>query len=512
MLLSQALLTLGFVVFLNVDEKVEETINKSTEQNNNNNNIGNFNLKVERYNNDGIRKSVISQNTIVLKPNDLLRERILKNLDIPDNNGVQINYKQIVIRSQRKNDGTPYIISQVVHEGIDSIINSTKRTSADNIKDESNNNHIATANFSPLFTSLLNKAGKNCEYSKTIVNNNQRICKGQLIFQDDFNELNWDKWQRDIRIPMDTEDADFVSFQGLKQNLYIKYDNLYILPTLLSELPDYDDNAIRSGTLILGPNCTGVINREVECNRQAFAYRILPPIVSARITTKNKFSFKYGIVEIKAKLPKGDWLFPQLFLEPLNNHYGSESYISGQVRLAFIRSNEILKTSSNISIDGSKLFGGVVLSQEDKHREIWMENSFNRNSHYGDNYHVYKTLWTDELISFYVDEKEYGTLYGNFSYEASHLYNMKYSNIWKTGNKMAPFDKEFFISIGVSAGGISDFPDHCISGSNQIDQKPWLNFDSKNELNFWKARYKWHGTWKGEDAALKVDYIRVWAL
>lgn len=37
---------------------------------------------------------------------------------------------------------------------------------------------------------------------------------------------------------------------------------------------------------------------------------ILPPIVSARLTTKNSFSFRYGVVEIKAKLPHGDWVVP----------------------------------------------------------------------------------------------------------------------------------------------------------------------------------------------------------
>lgn len=46
---------------------------------------------------------------------------------------------------------------------------------------------------------------------------------------------------------------------------------------------------------------------------------ILPPVLSSRITSKGKFSFKYGKVEIKAKLPKGDWLYP-------GNNYFSSKY------------------------------------------------------------------------------------------------------------------------------------------------------------------------------------------
>ena len=43
---------------------------------------------------------------------------------------------------------------------------------------------------------------------------------------------------------------------------------------------------------------------------------ILNPIMSARVRTVNSFAFKYGRIEIKAKMPKGDWLWPALWLLP----------------------------------------------------------------------------------------------------------------------------------------------------------------------------------------------------
>lgn len=45
-----------------------------------------------------------------------------------------------------------------------------------------------------------------------------------------------------------------------------------------------------------------------ECNKKAISYNILPPIMSASI--RSKFSFKYGKIQIHAKLPKGNWLYP----------------------------------------------------------------------------------------------------------------------------------------------------------------------------------------------------------
>jgi beta-glucanase (GH16 family) len=43
---------------------------------------------------------------------------------------------------------------------------------------------------------------------------------------------------------------------------------------------------------------------------------ILNPIMSARLRSVKSFAFKYGRLEIKAKMPKGDWIWPALWLLP----------------------------------------------------------------------------------------------------------------------------------------------------------------------------------------------------
>jgi beta-glucanase (GH16 family) len=45
---------------------------------------------------------------------------------------------------------------------------------------------------------------------------------------------------------------------------------------------------------------------------------IIPPVRSARMTTKGKKSIKYGRVEIVARMAKGDWLWPALCTFSLN--------------------------------------------------------------------------------------------------------------------------------------------------------------------------------------------------
>lgn len=59
--------------------------------------------------------------------------------------------------------------------------------------------------------------------------------------------------------------------------------------------------------------CTTLFDPKQECERQAGLKRILPPVVTAKLRSKKSFSFKYGRIEIRAKLPKGDWLFPREF-------------------------------------------------------------------------------------------------------------------------------------------------------------------------------------------------------
>ena len=46
---------------------------------------------------------------------------------------------------------------------------------------------------------------------------------------------------------------------------------------------------------------------------RAAGEEIINPIQSARMVTSDSFSFTYGTIEIRAKMPKGDWIWPGIY-------------------------------------------------------------------------------------------------------------------------------------------------------------------------------------------------------
>ena len=46
------------------------------------------------------------------------------------------------------------------------------------------------------------------------------------------------------------------------------------------------------------------------CSRTGTADNIINPIMSAAMRTPLSFSFTYGTVEVRAKMPSGDWIWP----------------------------------------------------------------------------------------------------------------------------------------------------------------------------------------------------------
>lgn len=60
--------------------------------------------------------------------------------------------------------------------------------------------------------------------------------------------------------------------------------------------------------IILLFRCTKTFEGSTECVMNASSYNIIPPIISAKVTTKNNFLVLYGQLEVIAKLPVGDWI------------------------------------------------------------------------------------------------------------------------------------------------------------------------------------------------------------
>jgi beta-glucanase (GH16 family) len=65
---------------------------------------------------------------------------------------------------------------------------------------------------------------------------------------------------------------------------------------------------------------------------------MINPVRSARLTTKGKQTIRYGKVEVVAKLPVGDWLWPAIWMMPEDSVYGTWPQ-SGEIDIMESRGN-----------------------------------------------------------------------------------------------------------------------------------------------------------------------------
>ncbi|XP_054003836.1 beta-1,3-glucan-binding protein-like [Hylaeus anthracinus] len=318
-----------------------------------------------------------------------------------------------------------------------------------------------------------------------------------LLFNENFDSLNESVWQRDIRFPLDPDYEFCVYHNEFHQTLVqVASGKLRIKPVILEDL--YGEDITAYGRMQLG-GCTSVI--PAECSRNATAFNILPPIISARFTTKNSFHFRYGKIEIRAKFSEGDWLYPEMWLQPKYDGYGP-GYSSGRVILGLARGNDNLINTTNQKIFDSRKLDFGFRAGANTHVDDYMVSKIYKNGQrWTKDFHIYTTIWNSDGFQFLVDNQEVGRL----NPEANGWLNNT------AFDKMAPFDQEFYITIGLGIGGIRVFPDGTISSGNP---KPWRNVEAKAMLKFWRAKNYWLPTWKresGKMTSFEIDYIRVWS-
>lgn len=147
---------------------------------------------------------------------------------------------------------------------------------------------------------------------------------------------------------------------------------------------------------------------------------------SARLVSKFKGDWTYGRIEVKAKVPLGQGLWPAIWMLPTDYHYGNwpasgeidimENFALGGIKPNTIEGNVHTK-SYNHMIGTNK--GGT---------SSWLSNI-------EDNYHVYAVNWYEDKIEFEVD----GQIYFSFANEGN----------WEAW----PYDKRFHLILNIAVGG-----------------------------------------------------------
>ncbi len=144
---------------------------------------------------------------------------------------------------------------------------------------------------------------------------------------------------------------------------------------------------------------------------------------SARMITKGNQSFQYGRIDIRAKLPIGQGLWPALWL------LGANIDQVGWPTCGEIDMMELLGHQPN-KIYGTLHWGSSVATHESKGGNYTLASgSFDQQ------FHVYSLQWDKDSLGILIDDQKY------FSFPSSNI---------PLGN---PFNNKFFLLFNIAVGG-----------------------------------------------------------
>jgi hypothetical protein len=287
---------------------------------------------------------------------------------------------------------------------------------------------------------------------------------------------------------------EFQVYTNDPKNVFSRDGNLFLYPTLTVDDPRFDENFLRTGTMDLTEIfglCTN--NADYGCARSG-VNGMLPPIMSGKVSSEAVIT--YGTIEIRAKIPKGDWLWPAIWMMPKKSVYGTWPR-SGEM--------DIMETRGN---DGP--LGVGTISSTMHWGPAWNINKWDlthgekSTNSYHDDYHTYKLEWTGDHIRTSVDDQEILTVDPGAGFWQKGGFTG--DNVWASGSKMAPFDQDFYLILNVAVGGTNGYFSDTVNWGNA---KPWPNSSPHANEDFWNARNNWLPTWQGDNVAMKVDYVEL---
>ena len=141
---------------------------------------------------------------------------------------------------------------------------------------------------------------------------------------------------------------------------------------------------------------------------------------SAKLTTQNLFSMRFGRLEIKAKMPKGQGLWPAIWM--LGDNKDQIGWPGcGEIDMVEVLGNDPSKQYSTIHFT----------NDENKHGEI--QRSSIKSPDFSSSYHVFTMDWTPNSITFSVDGNMLNTI--------------------EIEDDMKEFLRSYFLILNVAVGG-----------------------------------------------------------
>ncbi|XP_064382536.1 beta-1,3-glucan-binding protein-like [Halichondria panicea] len=323
----------------------------------------------------------------------------------------------------------------------------------------------------------------------------------KLILEDDFNTFNVSLWRHQITAG-GGGNWEFELYDNNRTTSFVRDGALNIKPALMVD--DIGEANLKGGynldiwggtpaDLCTAPSFYG-------CFRTAGAGgNWINPVKSASVRTAESFSFKYGKVEVRAKLPRGDWLWPAIWMLPKWNAYGKWPS-SGEIDIMESRGNSPKYPPGGYDTFGSTLHFGPGWT-DDPYQLT--HATYKAPMDPTADYHVYGMVWNETYIGTYFDKEENVVLSVPITepFFTKGGWGPHWNNPWQDGPKNAPFDQEFYLIINLAVGGTNGyFPEG--------NGKPWSNTDPHAVNSFWSAKDQWYPTWT---QPMMVDSVKVWS-
>lgn len=125
------------------------------------------------------------------------------------------------------------------------------------------------------------------------------------------------------------------------------------------------------------------------------------PYTSARLTTQGKESFQYGRIDIRAKVPYGQGVWPALWM--LGDNFGSAGWPTcGEI--------DIMELIGGDGYNDRTVYGTAHWSNNGSHAEYGGNKSLPLGEKYNDEFHVFSIVWNSSSIRWYVDNSLYHTM------------------------------------------------------------------------------------------------------
>jgi beta-glucanase (GH16 family) len=158
----------------------------------------------------------------------------------------------------------------------------------------------------------------------------------------------------------------------------------------------------------------------IEAHKETMGLR---EFTSARLISKHRGDWKYGRVEVRAKLPKGIGVWPAIWMLPTESVYGG-----------WPKSGEI-DIMENVGYLPDSLYSTVHTHQFNHLNGTQVTKGIESKT-LSNEFHVYSIEWNQDKIDFFFDQQKF----------------QSFSNL-QDGSDAWPFDQHFYLILNLAVGG-----------------------------------------------------------